>query len=132
MANHLAQFIELLRNMGSREDDIRRPAEKIFQQSRLKTPNEIMTALLQVGRTHSEIELRLRAFVIMRKTLKITLSGQSTTFAALNGETKEVFKRELLVGLQKEPEMKVCKFIADVISDFAAQIYCGLFLVFFC
>jgi len=120
-----AQFEGLLRSFTSDDNDTRNAAEKLYHATLKAQPNQIMTALLQIGRTSLDEELRSMAAILLRRAL-MPSGEERNLWEILDAPTQTLLKDQLLVGVEKETSSKVrdnfCEAAIIVASEhFKAQ-----------
>lgn len=113
-----AQFEALLEKMMSEQNNVRKSAENAFKVTMKNQPNEIFQALIQVGRTSAKPELRSFSILTARNSLFVNASS----WTKLNAQTQNLFKRELLAGLEQEQEPTVRAQFRIVTVDIAEEL----------
>lgn len=115
-----AQFEGLLQNLMSEDNNSRVQAERIYQNTKKQQPNEVLQALLQVGRTSTNKDLRSLAIVLMRRALA-HLEKQKALWHRLSPQTQALLKEQLLQGVQREENAKVrfdfCEAVVALAMD---------------
>lgn len=130
-----AEFEGLLSNLMSEDNASRVRAEKIYQNTKKQQPNEVLQALLQVGRTSTKQELRSLAVVLLRRAL-VHLEKEKALWNRLNPQVQNLMKEQLLQGVQREEVAKVrydfCEAVVGLASDLfaAGTFYTSCFLRF--
>ena len=116
------QFETLLRNMMSETYKTRKQAESAFSKTRKSQPSQVMQALLQVGRTSQESDMRQFALVTLRASL---IDGETKLWSKLNAQTKALIQRELLVGIEQEADPAVRTNLREAAFDVASDLFEG-------
>lgn len=81
MSTPQQQFEELLTSLMSQDNAIRNQGEKIYMNTKKQQPNQVIQALLLIGRTSTVTELRNMAFILIRRSFVVLSSeGMSLTF----------------------------------------------------
>lgn len=117
-----AQFEGLLQNLMSEDNNARVQAEKIYQNTKKQQPNEVLQALLQVGRTSASQELRSLAIVLLRRSL-IHLDKEKAIWTRLNPQTQALLKEQLLQGVQREENAKVRSDFCEAVVGLAGDLF---------
>lgn len=116
------QFEQLLQQMMSDDNKTRKQAENIFNKTRKAQPNPILQALLQVGRSASDENLRGFAIVILRRTI---IEGEAKLWNKMTAQTQALLKRELLAGVEQEQSKVVRMNLCEAIFEVAADLFEG-------
>lgn len=125
-----AQFETLLQNLMCEVNATRVQAEKVYQNTKKQQPNEVLQALLQVGRTSAKQELRSLAIVLLRRAL-IHLEKEKALWTRLNPQTQNLLKEQLLQGVQREEVAKVRYDFCEAVVGLASDLFeAGTFLSF--
>jgi len=115
------QFEGLLTNMMSAVNDIRQQGEATFDVMKQQQPSQVVQALLQVGRTSANHNLRSFSLILLRRAL-VTLPEKSL-WNTIDPQTKELVKRELLNGLETEENSSVRSGLCDASTELASEIF---------
>lgn len=117
-----AQFEGLLLKLMSEDNQSRVQAEKIYQNTKKQQPNEVLQALLQVGRTSANKDLRSLAIVLLRRAM-IHLEKEKALWTRLNPQTQNLLKEQLLQGVQREEDAKVRYDFCEAVVGLAADLF---------
>lgn len=117
-----AQFEGLLSNLMSEDNQTRVQAEKIYQNTKKQQPNEILQALLQVGRTSTNQDLRSLAIVLLRRAL-IHLEKDKALWKRLTPVTQNLLKEQLLQGVLREEVAKVRYDFCEAVVGLAGDLF---------
>jgi len=117
-----AQFESLLLNLMSEDNDKRVQAERMYMNTKKQQPNEVLTALLQVGRTSTNQDLRSLAIVLLRRAL-IHLEKDKALWNKLNPQTQNLLKEQLLQGVSREENAKVRADFCEAVVGLAGDLF---------
>lgn len=109
----------------SENNKARKQAETMFNKTRKSQPNPIMQALLQVGRTSADAELRSFAIILLRRSL---IDGDKSFWPKLNPQVQALIKRELLAGIEQDPDNVVRAHLREAAFDVASDLFDGTIL----
>lgn len=116
------QFEDLLRKMMSEDNKVRKQAEAVFNKTRKSQPSPILQALLQVARSAQDAGLRAFAVVVLRRSL---IDGDKSMWPKLNAQTQALIKRELLLGIEQDPEALVRSNLREAAFEVASDLFEG-------
>ena len=115
--------------MRSENNDIRGQAEKRYKMTLAQSPDAIMHALLQTGRTHADFNTRYFCLTQLRSVISVPPENHTRRlFVLLGDDVKEMFKTELINGFMIDDQLLCRKGFADLIAD-VASILCTGFVV---
>eukprot|EP01127_Copromyxa_protea_P013418 TRINITY_DN361_c0_g1_i1.p1 TRINITY_DN361_c0_g1~~TRINITY_DN361_c0_g1_i1.p1 ORF type:complete len:1095 (-),score=333.86 TRINITY_DN361_c0_g1_i1:67-3351(-) len=117
-----AQFEGLLTNLMSEDNASRVQAEKIYQNTKKQQPNEILQALLQVGRTSTNKELRSLAIVLLRRAL-VHFDKEKALWNRLSPAIQTLLKEQLLQGVISEEVPKVRADFCEAVVGLAGDLF---------
>jgi hypothetical protein len=100
MSSPQDQFLEILKTLLSEDNNVRNQAEKVYMNTKKQQPNQVIQALLHIGRSDGPIDLRNLAFVLIRRSLMV-LSTEASFWQKLNPEIQSVIQKELLIALEQ-------------------------------
>eukprot|EP01128_Nolandella_sp_AFSM9_P008531 TRINITY_DN5238_c0_g1_i1.p1 TRINITY_DN5238_c0_g1~~TRINITY_DN5238_c0_g1_i1.p1 ORF type:complete len:1167 (+),score=310.57 TRINITY_DN5238_c0_g1_i1:174-3503(+) len=115
-----AQFEELLHQMLSEDNKVRKRAEHQFATSIRTQRPQILQALLSFARQHKDSSLRSACIVIFQNRLR---EGGKFLFAELPKQVQDSFKAELLNGVEQETNSGIALLFENVICDVAHHFY---------
>jgi len=115
------QFEQLLTNLMSPDNFIRGQAEQMYAQAKQSQPDEVVQALLQVGRTSTNNELRPFGIILLRRALSGSINDKSL-WDKITTQTQNFLKKELLKGIEEEEHPNVRAQLRDATYDLAGDL----------
>jgi len=106
----------------SEDNDKRVLAEKMYMNTKKQQPNEVIQALLQVGRTSASQDLRSLAIVLLRRAL-IHLDKEKALWKLLSPPTQALLKEQLLEGVLREDVSKVRSDFCEAVVGLAGDLF---------
>jgi len=103
------------------DNEVRGRAETALNQTKKEQPNQIIQALLQVGRNSAIQDLRAFAIILLRRSL-VNLQEKSL-WKTISPQTQALVKRELLNGVEREENEYVRSTLCDATYELASEIF---------
>jgi len=103
------------------DNEVRGQAETVYNETKTNQPNQIVQALLQVGRTSTTQDLRAFAIILLRQAL--VNFQEKSLWTKITPQTQALVKRELLNGIEREDNSYVRSNLCDATYELASEIY---------
>eukprot|EP00933_Yihiella_yeosuensis_P042171 TRINITY_DN3669_c0_g4_i1.p1 TRINITY_DN3669_c0_g4~~TRINITY_DN3669_c0_g4_i1.p1 ORF type:complete len:1118 (+),score=297.78 TRINITY_DN3669_c0_g4_i1:93-3446(+) len=116
------QFLEIVKNLLSADNNLRNASEKAYGEAKKNAPVQCVASLFQVlAETKVDQPVREQSAVLLRQCCgKIT--EDKSTWSCLGAEGQADVRTKLLQLLDAEPDAKVRRKVSDCIQSLANQI----------
>eukprot|EP00698_Gefionella_okellyi_P011181 TRINITY_DN2935_c0_g1_i1.p1 TRINITY_DN2935_c0_g1~~TRINITY_DN2935_c0_g1_i1.p1 ORF type:complete len:1109 (-),score=299.02 TRINITY_DN2935_c0_g1_i1:650-3934(-) len=113
----VADFEQILFQILSPDNDVRKHAETLFEQAK-QYPDQMITFLIQLLRASQYAEVRALCAVMVRRLL--ATSAAQSMWMAITAGVQTLVKDELLLSLENESAANVRHKVCDTIGEMAA------------
>eukprot|EP01123_Difflugia_compressa_P007967 TRINITY_DN225_c0_g1_i1.p1 TRINITY_DN225_c0_g1~~TRINITY_DN225_c0_g1_i1.p1 ORF type:complete len:1096 (-),score=260.74 TRINITY_DN225_c0_g1_i1:411-3698(-) len=114
-------FEIVLTNLMSIDNALRGSAEQTYVNARQNEPDKVVQALLLVGRSSANIDLRPFALILLRRALAGSINDKSI-WDKISEQTQAALKQQLLIAIESEENPSVRAQLCEVTMDLAGDL----------